>query len=295
VARLTVVIPVYQAQATLGRCLDALGGQSYTDFDVVVVDSSPTEVCKQITAAHMPLATYLRASGRRLPHDASNLGEKERDDPLVVFLDPDVYPSAQWLARLVATWRAEGGAIVGGVACLGDRWIDQGAHFAKFDKWLAGGPRRRITDAATANLLVERSLFRELGGFRAGTVHADTDLSWRLVRRGVPLWLEPPALVHHHHTHTWRSLLRERYERGRGYAGFWIGWAHPSSARLAWRLIVSVFPFRLLSQSLRVIRNAHMAGMGRAAIGSLPVIVTALYAWLIGESWGYLRAAIGAE
>jgi hypothetical protein len=38
-----------------------------------------------------------------------------------------------------------------------------------------------------------------------------------------------------------------------------------------------------------------MAGMGRAAIGSLPVIVTALYAWLIGESWGYLRAAIGAE
>jgi GT2 family glycosyltransferase len=295
VPQATVVIPVYRAESTFARCLEALRRQTFVDFNVVVVDSSPTDSCWRIGAPLLPEATYLRPGGRLLAHEACNLGARESRSPLLVFLDPDVYPSPEWMANLVAARRERGGVVVGGIACYGDRWIDRGAHLAKFDKWLAGGPARRLPDAATANLLIERAVFDQVGPFLSGSAHADTDMSWRLCAGGVPLWLEPKAVVHHHHMHTWRTLLKERYQRGDGYGRLWLEWVRPSRGRLAWMFLISVLPLRLVSQCLRVWRNVRTAGMARRAVATSPVVVTALYAWLIGESGRYLESLLGAK
>jgi GT2 family glycosyltransferase len=270
--------------------LQAIGLQTFGDFEVVIVDSSPTDECRRIATSRMPGATYVKCDDRLLAHEASNLGVEQSHGPLVAFLDPDVYPSAQWLADLVGAWRQRGGAIVGGIACFGERWIDLGAHLAKFDKWLAGGPGRSLTEAATANFLIERALFERSGGFRPGTAHADTDLSWRLRDGGDRLWLEPKAFVQHHHRHTWSSLLKERYDRGGGYGQLWLDWVQPSRLRLAWTALISLVPVRLISQTLRVVHNASVAGLGRQALITSPVMVTALYAWLVAEAGRYLKA-----
>jgi GT2 family glycosyltransferase len=289
---ISVVIPVYRAEATLARCLEALRLQSFGAFEVIIVDSSPNDDCQRIAADRLPAAVCLRPGDRLLAHEASNLGVARSRGNLVAFLDPDVYPASDWLQHLVAAQRARGGVVVGGIACFGRRWFDIGIHLAKFDKWLAGGRVRPLTDAATANLLIEKALFDRIHGFRPGTIHADTDLSWRVARQGVELWLEPEARVEHHHRQMWDSLLRERYQRGGGFARLWLEWVRPSRPRLVAVLFLSIIPARLASQLVRVWRNAIQAGQGWQALATLPVVAAALYAWLIGESAIYLRALV---
>ena len=291
--RVSIIIPVYQAESTLGRCLGSLSSQTFRNFETIVVDSGPGDSCRRIVDTCLPEAIYLRHSGRLLPHEASNLAVRTSGGALLAFLDPDVYPSRDWLARLLAARQDRGGVLVGGVACYGNRWIDRGAHYCKFDKWLAGGRPRLLTDAASANMLIGRDLLEGVGLFRSGSMHADTDISWRLRAAGVTLWLEPAAIVYHHHLHTWKSLLRERYRRGGGYGALWITWVRPSRGRLAWTVAASVIPLRLLSQTARVYRNAKSAGEARQLLVTLPVVLSALYAWLLGETGHYLKALSG--
>lgn len=288
----SVLLAVYDAQATLARSLQCLTDQRFDDFEIIVVDSSASDECARIVRERFPRVTYLRHPGRLLAHEALNRAVSIAAGRLLAFTDPDAYPDPMWLARLIAAHEPGSQPIAGGVACYGKRWIDMGAHFAKFDKWLPGGRSRLLTEAPTVNFLVSRLQFDEVGAFRRGTVHADTDFSWRLRQAGREIRFEPEALVFHHHLHTWWSLLVERYARGREFAPLWLTWNPCGRSGLVWRAASSILPLRLASHMLRVWRNARASRQAGALCATLPVVVSALYAWLLGEGAGYLRAAM---
>ena len=117
--RLSVIIPVYNSHATLPDCLEAILRQTFDGFEVIVVDSGPSEQSAQIVADRFPWVRYERASQRLLPHAARNRGVVLAKSDLLVFTDPDVYPASDWLARLVYAHHRYGGVIVGSVLCHG--------------------------------------------------------------------------------------------------------------------------------------------------------------------------------
>ena len=280
----SVILPVYRSAATLGRSLEALRRQTFRDFEVIIMDSSPDQACDSIVARHFPEAKYSYSPKRLFADAAKNRAIAMATGELLVFMDPDAYPLEDWLEALVSSHSRFGGAMVGGVGCYGRKWIDLGAHFCKFDKWLPGGEPRRLKEGPTVNLMVPSELISQVGGFIKQQQHADTDLCWRLREQGVELWSVPQAIVEHHHLHTWRSLLQERYTRGHGYGRMELEWKPRSSPAIIWRLLVSVLPLRLLSQIWRVGKNAARAGMLTEYALALPLIATGLYAWLLGEA-----------
>jgi GT2 family glycosyltransferase len=292
-ARVSVVIPAYQARRTLPCCLDHLKAQTFTDFQTIVVDSGAEPSLNPPAFQGLPQASILRSAARLLPHTASNRALSAATGDLLVFLDADAYPRREWLARLVEGWTVNGGVVAGAVACHGDRWLDQAAHLCKFDKWLPGDGTRRLTDAPSVSLLVSRQDFGRLGGFVEGTMHADTDLSWRLHDAGIPITLIADAIVEHHHLHSLGSLLSERYLRGRGYGLLWVSRFRPTRTHLAWRVFISLLPLRLASQTRRVWRQARLSETISTTrlVGVMPVVCLALYAWLLGESRSLLSAA----
>ncbi|OGR90926.1 MAG: hypothetical protein A2V88_03625 [Elusimicrobia bacterium RBG_16_66_12] len=288
-ARVSVLLPAYNAQATLERCLAQLAGQSYRDWEAILIDSSPGTECEQIVRSSFPHIRLIRSGRRLLPHEALNLGVQVAKGELLAFIDPDAYPREDWLARLVGAHDAWGGVIIGGVACYGSRWVDLGAHLCKFDKWLPFSAARLLEEGPTVNYLLPRALFDLHGPFDAGSRHADTHLSWRLRAAGIPIRLEPSAVVEHHHLHSWGSLLVERLARGEGFGRARLQWEPVPRSRLAWILAASLLPLRLLSQLGRVWKNARSAGMSWTFVLSFPVLCSGLYAWLLGESVIYLR------
>jgi glycosyltransferase involved in cell wall biosynthesis len=107
--RVSVVMPVYNAETTLAECLTRLYNSSFGDFEVVLVDDGSTDQTRVI-ARNFPVR-IVNTSGRVGPAAARNLGARVAEGELLVFIDSDVMIRADTLGQVVerfATGDVEG-------------------------------------------------------------------------------------------------------------------------------------------------------------------------------------------
>jgi glycosyltransferase involved in cell wall biosynthesis len=214
----TVVIPAFRSEATIGRCLAGLESQSFRDFETIVIDSSPDALTRQVVMAGFPWVQLCRSPPQMLPHAARNAGFASARGRVLVSLDPDCVPVAEWLAHLVAPL-GEGQAVVGGaIECAQRDWFSRGVHMSKFSWLLAGAPAGPRPFLATANQAWLRAEWEAFGPFSVPLWAADTELDWRRRRDGTELYFEPRAVVFHIHQATPVSFWRERRSRGEDFA-----------------------------------------------------------------------------
>lgn len=284
---ISVIIPAYHSHATALQALSKIAAQTEVSFEIIVVDSSPDDQLGRKIRLHVPEVRYFHSSRRLLPHAARNLGALHARGKVLVFTDPDAYPHHDWLARLLRAHEATGAIIAGAVACYGQRWFDHGVHLTKYGSWLPGGNVRRVTVAPTVNVLYPADLFADVGGFNGDLMLGDTELSWRMLELGHPMWFEPGAIVEHHHLANWSGFLAERYSRGRLTGELWAelsGWSRP---RLLLWIIFSLLLLRAGSQVLRSGLNAARTRHLPTFLATLPVICAGRVAWVLGEAHGY--------
>ena len=89
--KLSIIIPVYHTQDTLPRCLDSILRQSFTDYEVILVDDGSTDDSPKICDA------YSRQDGRvKVIHkengglsDARNTGILQAKGEYITFIDSD--------------------------------------------------------------------------------------------------------------------------------------------------------------------------------------------------------------
>lgn len=288
----SVIIPAYRSHETIAGCLAALRGQTFSSFETLVVDSSPDDATGRIVTTGFAEVRYDRVVGRLLPHAARNRGVAAARSDLLVFTDPDVYASADWLERLLAAHRRAGPIVVGAVACHGRRWRDVGIHLCKFAAWLPGGPPREVDNAPTVNLLCSRAVFAEVGPFPGEMMAGDTVWSWRARARGVALCFAPDAVVHHHHLETVGPFLRERYRRGLQFAATrGVERRHRRRHDLA-LFLASVLPVRLARALALTVRHAARSAMLADLAWTLPLVLAGHAASLLGEARAYARRLV---
>jgi GT2 family glycosyltransferase len=291
-ARVSVVIPAFNSHATIAGCLEALEAQSFRDFETIVVDSSPGDETAELVPRRFPRVSYWHSPTRLFPHAARNEGVRRSSAPILVFTDPDVYARPDWLARMVAAHDETGEAVVGALACFGRRWLDRGIHLCKFSKWLPGGSRREVDVGPTAALLVRRSEYDAVGGFSGDLFLADVEFSYALRARGRGLFLEPRAVVEHHHTQSISRFLRERWSRGILYA--LLQASHRGNDRLellGW-LLATALPIRFARNAMLVISQCRATGHGADLAITAPVVALGYAASLGGEAFGYAKRLV---
>jgi GT2 family glycosyltransferase len=285
----SIVVPVYQSQRTLARCLEALSRQTRRDFEIILVDSSPGGECESVAAAAaaVPGLRYTHSPRRLLPQAAREVGVEMARAPLLLFTDPDCYAAPDWLEELLAAHDAAGGPVAGALACHGRRWLDSGIHLCKFSKWLPAGERRAVDMGPTAALLIPRRLFERAGGFGGHGLLGDIVLSWTLRRDGETIWFAPRAVASHHHLDTWRSFVAERYRRGKIFARLRLDWLRAGRPTALGYLLASALPLRLATNLAHAARHAARAhSLGSFAL-QLPVVAAGHGASLAGEAAAY--------
>jgi GT2 family glycosyltransferase len=327
--RVSVIVPTYKSDATLRACLSALAAQTFTGFELLIIDSTPDSIpdstpdsapagdvtasatatanasANRIANGHRsrtraiveaaPLAVrYIESPVQLVSHAARNLGARQARGTLLVFTDPDIYPDPGWLAALVCAHDARGGVIFGPLACAGRRWFDIGVHLCKFAICLPERDARPVRYGWSGNMLCDRSAFDAVGGFPDRQSHGDTLLSANLRRAGVPLWLEPTAVVRHdHEAIRLRPFLRERFDRGAELAGLaadgsLTGSPWTRAQRLRRVVTTLIWPLKVARACLDVARGARRAGLTRDFVLTIPVIVAGQTAWVLGASLRYL-------
>jgi GT2 family glycosyltransferase len=283
----SVIIPAWCSDETLPACLHSLREQTFRDFEVIVVDSSPNGKTTTLVGSDFPEVRFQHSAKRLWPHMARNAGASLARGQILVFSDPDCRMSKAWLDALVRAHR-RGHTVVGGpVSNLRHTWFLDGVHLCKYAWWLPGAAAGIRPELPSANVSYSSALFARIGPFPDEWC-GDTLLAQRAREAGVTLWLEPSAIVDHDHRVTWLPFLRERFQRGYDF-----GLVRPRIRRWnGWRILayVAATPLTVLLMIGRCARYAWLASNLGSLLRCLPVVVAGYTARQLGESFAYMKA-----
>jgi glycosyltransferase involved in cell wall biosynthesis len=249
---ISVIIPVRNEAATIGRLVAAVRGQAPVGWEteVVVVDDGSSDATAETaeSAGARVIELGPRADGGN-PAAARNRGARAASGDPLVFLDADCLPAPGWLARLLAVH--EGGAAVAGGSLDLPGGLSAMARCDYYCGWYhvhssrPGGP---VPNHPPGNLSVRRAEFARTAGFteQQPVAYAHEELAWQaeIVRRGGRIVFDPGAVVYHYNRPGFRNLLRRNYRWG--YSAI-ESKAPTGAARFSW---IYRYPALLVAASL---------------------------------------------
>jgi GT2 family glycosyltransferase/2-polyprenyl-3-methyl-5-hydroxy-6-metoxy-1,4-benzoquinol methylase len=274
-ADLTVVIPTRSRWDTLRRTLSALSAQTVQGFDTLIVaDGEDQQVPGDLGAS-----TLVVPWGG--PGAARNAGVAAIDTPLVLFLGDDMIPTPHLIEHHLAGHAAHDeveSAVLGHVDWHPDvrrtrlmRWYDWSS--SQFDYANIVGEDAGWGRFYSCNVSLKRDFFQATGGFDPDFTfdYEDLDLAYRLHEKGLRLWYERRAVVHHLHEYDWPAMERRYRSRARAE---WLmahkhSWFEPFfGARLRhaaetppvasrWTWLPEVLPAGRLRDRARIKANRH--------------------------------------
>ncbi|HVY33554.1 MAG TPA: glycosyltransferase family 2 protein [Caulobacteraceae bacterium] len=209
----SVVIVTFQSADTLGRCLQALKAQTWTDYEVLIADNASTDGAPQAAAKADPSLRLLPMGANLGFAAANNRAAQVATGRWLVLLNPDAYPEPDWLEQLLACAAAHPEARCftsrqlmakdpSRLDGLGDAMTIIGFPFrggyGQPDPG-PGGAAHEVFSPCGAAMMMDRALFLSLGGFDEAffCYCEDVDLGYRLQLLGEAVIAAPAACVLH--------------------------------------------------------------------------------------------------
>jgi GT2 family glycosyltransferase len=209
---LSVVVPAYRAERTIGACLDALFAAGFAPGDIVVVDDGSPDATIEVVRARgiEPVVP----GGNRGAAEARNAGAAAARGDVLFFVDADVTVHADARDRLVAFFKAHPGHA--GVFGSYDAEPPGPSRVSRIRNLLHHHVHQRAAGRTptfwTGCGAVRRADLDAAGGFRReDEMIEDVGLGLRLARLDRPVFLDPDLLCTHLKQWTWRGFFATDY------------------------------------------------------------------------------------
>ncbi len=197
---ISIIIPNYNGNATIGKCLESAFSSRYGRFEVVVVDDCSTddsiETIKKFPCKFIQLDKHSGTSKAR------NTGAKNSDGEILFFIDSDCLLQENTLAivnKTIPTFSSEN-IIIGGTYT---RIPYDDNFFSIFQSIFVNyfETKKKEPDYIAAHaMIIDAQLFKDSGGFVEDyfiPIIEDVEFSHRLRRAGCKLVMNPEILVQH--------------------------------------------------------------------------------------------------
>lgn len=102
--RYSVIIPIYNAEATLRRCLDSLVGQQFSDYELLLINDGSTDdsdaICRKYANTYSCVRYFAKENGG--VSSARNMGIEHAKGEYILFVDSDDYVADNYFAAISA-------------------------------------------------------------------------------------------------------------------------------------------------------------------------------------------------
>jgi glycosyltransferase involved in cell wall biosynthesis len=266
----SVVIPAYNAAATIGDTLNALIRQSDPPAirEIIVVDNGSTDATPNI-ANRFPDITLLQET-KRGPSAARNLGLRAATGEVIAHLDADTLPTRAWLKGLVEPFADDSVVLAAGQTLIFhpetpvERYI-AAAGLYETDRAISRLP---FPFVPSLNMAVRRSAALAVGGWEEELFTAeDVDFSHRVLKAYPSnIAYARRAVLFHRVRSTQPELERLAQTYGQGVARMYlryhdeVRWDAIKTAKVRGRLTLRALltSFLRLARAMNLVTNSQV-------------------------------------
>ncbi len=293
----SLVIPVYNRPDEVDELLGSLTGQSYRDFEVIIVEDGSQTPCREVCERYegkMALHYYMKENSG--PGQSRNYGVEHATGDYVLILDSDVVLPKDYLQAVDNELRNEPCDAFGGPDRAADSFtpVQKAISYSMTSFFTTGGIRggKKKLDKfypRSFNMGIRREVYCQLGGFSKMRFGEDIDFSIRIIKAGFKTRLFPGAWVYHKRRTDFRKFWRQVFNSGIARINLYK--KYPDSLKIV-HLLPAVFTLGVLLLTILFVGGIASAvalffagyGMEQAvplAISALSLALLLVYAAVI--------------
>lgn len=219
----SVVVPAYNEEKVVGRCVESILASDYPRFEVILVDDGSSDgtlaVLKQFEDRPNVVVIGKPNGGKA---SALNAGLARARGEIIFFVDADGLFSPTTIREMLKGFKSERiGAVCGNDAPINLDRLQ--TRLASIQSHVGSGFVRRAL--ATIHCLpivsgnigaFRRTVLEKTGPFIEGFIGEDLELTWRVHKAGYDVAFRPQALVYAEVPSTPRGLWKQRVRWARG-------------------------------------------------------------------------------
>lgn len=234
----SIIIPLYNRPQEIKELLQSLVSQTYSNFEVIVVEDGSTDSAKDIVesfSTDLQINYFFKENGGQ--GFARNYGfEKAKGDYFIVF-DSDIIVPSGYLSIVLSgiqenSWDAFGGPDATHSSFTA---VQKAISYSMTSPFTTGGIRGNKRHVGqfhprSFNMGISRAVWQKTGGFRLSRRSEDIEFSIRMIESGCKVGLIPEAFVYHKRRANFAQFYRQTYSFGKGRVD--IAQLYPSELKL---------------------------------------------------------------
>ena len=219
----SAIIPLYNRPDEIDELLESLTHQSYTHFEVVVIEDGSSDDAKAIVESYSNQLTiqyhYKENEGQGF---ARNYAFEKAKGEYFVILDSDAVIPPQYFEEVEKALNANYVDLFGGPDAAQDSFTDlqKAISYSMTSLFTTGGIRGNKKHVGTFhprsfNMGVSRKAWEKVGGFAITRMGEDIEYSIRIIKAGFKSALIPKAFIYHKRRTSLHQFYRQLHFFGR--------------------------------------------------------------------------------
>lgn len=211
---ISIIIPCYNSEKSIQKCLESIFQSKYQPFEVIVVDDTSTDASIEIFQKY-PVKVISLSANKGCAF-ARNKGAKEAKGEILFFVDSDVLLEADTINKVVETFtqRPEISATFGSYSkeCIASNFFSVYKNLLHY--YTHQTSSENATSFWTGCGAIKKAVFERFGGFDTTLNYfpiEDIALGYKISKQGGKIYLNKQLQVKHLKSHSFFSLIKSDF------------------------------------------------------------------------------------
>jgi glycosyltransferase involved in cell wall biosynthesis len=256
----SVIVPVFNRPEEVRELLDSLTRQTFSDFEVVIVEDGSTIDCKEVVTRFHDLNIEYIFKPNSGPGPSRNVGYARARGKYFVVFDSDCIIPSDYFETVTRQLESTSIDAWGGPDRAHENFtlLQRAMGYTMSSVLTTGGIRGAKKHVGSFqprsfNMGISKEVFEKTGGFTFDRFAEDIEFSIRMKKMGFQVALIPDAFVYHKRRTTLRQFYNQVFNFGRGRV--LVGKVHTGEIKLTHWFPTAFSAGFLLAIILTVLRS----------------------------------------